>query len=259
MNITIKGVKKSFGDKLALNIPYYEIHTGEIIGLVGNNGAGKTTMFRIILDLLHADEGEVTIHGNAGEMESCGAVAEGVSPDTPVAFVTSQCEDWKLITGAYVDSSFLIEYLTPEEYFRFVAKVCGLSDDELSERLAAFENFMNGEVMGQGKLIRNLSMGNKQKVGIIAAMLSHPRVLILDEPFNFLDPSSQLAIKYLLESYHRKYGATIIVSSHNLTHTFDICTRVTLLEHGLILKDYDKDYAQLTAEIEEYFKGNVNY
>lgn len=235
MEITVNNVKKTFGEKVALNIDTYIIHQGEVIGLVGNNGAGKTTLFRVMLDLLKADSGTVQIGG----------------------FDTSACEDWKEFTGAFLDNGFLIDYLTPEEYFRFIAKVMNINDEELQRQLARYESFMGGEVLGQNKLIRNLSAGNQQKVGIIGAMLARPKILLLDEPFNFLDPSSQMAMKYLLEGYNRETGATIIVSSHNLTHTFDICTRVTLLEHGKIIKDYDKDYAELTSEIEDYFKGNV--
>ena len=244
MNLTIENLTKSFGEKQVLNIARYSIHSGEIIGLVGNNGAGKTTLFRIILDLLHADTGCVTVDG----------VVDGMA----VSCDTAKSEDWKAWTGAFVDSGFLIDYLTPEEYFRFIAKISNISDEVLADRLLQFDSFMNGEVLGQKTLIRNLSMGNKQKVGIIGAMLHYPQLLILDEPFNFLDPTSQLAMKYLLETYSKERGATIIVSSHNLTHTIDICTRVTLLEHGYIIKDYDKDYALLTAEIEAYYKANIN-
>ena len=244
MNLTIEKLTKSFGDKQALNIDHYAIHSGETIGLVGNNGAGKTTLFRIILDLLHADTGCVTMDG----------VVDGV----PVSCDTSKSESWKAYTGAFVDTGFLIDYLTPEEYFRFIAKISGISDEVLHDRLLQFDGFMNGEILGQKTLIRNLSMGNKQKVGIIGAMLHYPQLLILDEPFNFLDPTSQLAMKYLLETYSKEHHATIIVSSHNLTHTLDICSRITLLEHGLIIKDYDRDYAMLTSEIEAYFKGNIN-
>lgn len=235
MEIIVNKVQKRFGEKLALDIDRYHIRSGEVIGLVGNNGAGKTTLFRIILDLLQADSGVVKIGDS----------------------ITSASEEWKTWTGAFVDSGFLIDYLTPEEYFRFIAKVNGIDDDTLTVRLNRFESFMNGEVLGQNKLIRNLSAGNQQKTGIIGAMLSYPKVLLLDEPFNFLDPSSQMAMKYLLESYNKETGATIVVSSHNLTHTFDICTRVTLLEHGRIIKDYDKLYAELNNEIEEYFKDNA--
>ncbi len=244
MNITIENLTKHFGEKEALNIQRYDIHSGEIIGLLGNNGAGKTTLFRILLDLLHADTGTAVIHGNL--------------PDgSYVSFDTAKNEEWKRYTGAFIDSGFLIDFLTPEEYFSFIGRVNNISPSAIAEQLSKFEGFMNGEVMGQNILIRNLSRGNQQKVGIVGAMLSNPKLLILDEPFNFLDPSSQLAMKYLLENYNKETGATIIISSHNLTHTFDICTRATLLEHGKIIKDYDKDYATLTTEIEEYFKWNA--
>ena len=244
MNITIENLTKHFGEKEALNIQRYDIHSGEIIGLLGNNGAGKTTLFRILLDVLHADTGTTIIHGTL--------------PDGSYAsFDTAKNEDWKRYTGAFIDSGFLIDFLTPEEYFSFIGKVNNIPQSVINEQLLQFEGFMNGEVLGRNILIRNLSMGNQQKVGIIGAMLANPKLLILDEPFNFLDPSSQLAMKYLLENYNKETGATIIVSSHNLTHTFDICTRATLLEHGKIIKDYSKDYATLTTEIEEYFKWNA--
>ena len=236
MKLELTNIKKTFGEKVALDIDNYVVNYGEVIGLVGNNGAGKTTMFRVILDLIKPDNGEVSI--------------DGINP--------AQSEEWKQFTGAYVDSGFLIDYLTPEEYFSFIAKITNLSKEELDERLKSFEGFMNGEVLGQNTLIRNLSMGNKQKVGIIAAMLTRPKLLILDEPFNFLDPTSQLAMKNLIESYNKETGATVIVSSHNLVHTIDICTRVTLLEHGRVIKDYDKESHQdIIHEIEDYFVGNV--
>ncbi|MCM1313476.1 MAG: ABC transporter ATP-binding protein [Bacteroides sp.] len=259
MNLTIENIKKTFGEKVAVDIDRYFIHSGEIVGLLGNNGAGKTTLFRIILDLLLPDCGTATIGGTLPSCDGAGGDADTQSRSgEQVAFVTSECEDWKAFTGAYIDNGFLIDYLTPDEYFAFVGKVNGMTKEQIGARLTRFENFMNGEVMGNNTLIRNLSAGNKQKVGIIGAMLNNPRLLILDEPFNFLDPSSQIAMKYMLESYNHETGATVLVSSHNLTHTFDICTRITLLEHGRILKDYDKNYADLTSEIEDYFKGNVH-
>lgn len=244
MNLTIENLTKVFRNKKVLDIPHYEVRSGEIIGLVGNNGAGKTTLFRVILDLLNADTGHVTISG----------VVDGHE----VLCDTSKNETWKAYTGAFVDTGFLIDYLTPEEYFRFLAKVTGITDADLKDRLSFFDQFMNGEVMGCKTLIRNLSMGNQQKVGIIGAMLHHPQLLILDEPFNFLDPTSQVSMKCLLEKYGKEYDSTIIVSSHNLTHTLDVCSRITLLENGSVIKDYGREYALLTSEIEEYFRGNVN-
>ena len=240
VSVKLDNIKKTFGDKVVLDIPEFTINQGDIMGLVGNNGAGKTTLFRIILDLLQPDKG-----GKASINE----------------FVTNECEDWKDITGAYIDPGFLIDFLTPEEYFDFIAKVNNIGKDEVAEHLQKFEHFMGGEVIGQNKLIRNLSAGNQQKVGIIAAMLHKPGLLILDEPFNFLDPASQLAMKRILEEYNRETGATILVSSHNLSHTLDICSRVTLLEHGHILKDLDHltndNRQQVVDEIEHYFEDNL--
>ena len=236
MKIELTDIKKSFGDKVALNIDSYEVNDGEVIGLVGNNGAGKTTMFRVILDLIKPESGV--------------ALLDGINP--------AVSEEWKEYTGAYVDSGFLIDYLTPEEYFSLIAKITNMTAEELENRLHSFKGFMNDEVLGQNTLIRNLSMGNKQKVGIIAAMLTRPKLLILDEPFNFLDPTSQLLIKQIIEKYNQDTGATIIISSHNLTHTIDICTRVTLLEHGRIIKDYDKTtHKDIISEIENYFIENM--
>ena len=240
MKIQINNLKKTFGPKVAVNIDEFHIQDGEILGLVGNNGAGKSTLFRLMLDLIKADTGRVRMQ--------CGDADVDVS----------ETEEWKDWTGAYIDEGFLIDYLTPDEYFQFIANISNMSEKDCEDKLATFETFLAGELLGQKKLIRNLSAGNKQKVGIVAAMLLQPQLLILDEPFNFLDPTSQLSMKSLLESYRKEHKATIIVSSHNLTHTLDICSRITLLEQGHIIKDYDRDYALLTSEIEAYFRGGMN-
>ena len=243
MNLTIENLTKSFGEKKALDIAHYAIHSGEIIGLVGNNGAGKTTLFRIILDLLKADTGSVTV--------------DGVIDGRNVSCDTAKSESWKSYTGAFVDAGFLIDYLTPEEYFRFIAKISDISDEVLNDRLLQFDGFMNGEVLGQHTLIRNLSMGNKQKVGIIAALIRIPSLVILDEPFNFLDPTSQSSLKRLLVDYHTLYNATILVSSHNLQHTTDISTRIALMEKGKIIRDLNNDNEEAKRELMTYFEQQI--
>lgn len=229
--IQIRDLQKNFGEKRAVCIENYDIAQGDMLGLVGNNGAGKTTLFRLILDLLQADRGNVTING----VDVC------------------KSEEWKKFTGAFIDDGFLIDYLTPEEYFYFIGRMYGLKKEEVDERLLPFERFMNGEVLGQKKYIRNFSAGNKQKVGIISAMLHHPQLLILDEPFNFLDPSSQAIIKLLLKRYHEEHGATVIISSHNLNHTVDVCSRIALLEAGVILRDIRNENNSAEKELEDYF------
>lgn len=229
--ITIHNLRKNFGTQTAVDIENYTINQGEMVGLVGNNGAGKTTLFRLMLDLLKADTGEIIIN------------------DIHV----NQSEDWKSFTSAFIDDGFLISYLTPEEYFYFIGKMYGLKKEEVDERLIPFERFMNGEVLGQKKFIRNFSAGNKQKIGIVSAMLHYPKLIILDEPFNFLDPSSQSVIKHLLKKYNEEHNATVIISSHNLNHTVDVCPRIAVLEHGVIIRDLVNENNSAEKELEDYF------
>ncbi len=230
--ITIANIRKAFGQTIASDIPSFTINDGDILGLVGNNGAGKTTLFRMILDLLKPDEGQVTI--------------DGINP--------AESEQWKDSTGAYIDDSFLIDFLTPEEYFAFLGKINTIQQEEIEERLKPYERFAGGEVFGQKKLIRNLSAGNKQKVGIISALIMRPKLVILDEPFNFLDPSSQNILKHILTDYNRETGATILISSHNLAHTIDISTRIALLEKGQIIRDLPNAEGSARTELENYFE-----
>lgn len=232
--ITAQSLLKKFGDKVAVNIPHFTINDGDVLGLVGNNGAGKTTFFRLILDLLNADEGHVLI--------------DNVNP--------AETEEWKNWVGAYIDESFLIDFLTPEEYFEFVGTVNRMTKEEVTARVATYERFMAGEILGQKKFIRDFSAGNKQKIGIVSALIGCPKTVILDEPFNFLDPSSQILLKKLLVDYAQQTGATILVSSHNLQHTVDISTRIALLEHGEIIKDLPNVAGSAERELEAYFEIN---
>ena len=230
--ITIANIKKSFGETVASDISSFTINDGDILGLVGNNGAGKTTLFRMLLDLLKPDEGEVAL--------------DGINP--------ADSEEWKAFTGAYIDEGFLIDFLTPEEYFAFIGKITDMKQEQVDERLKDFERFAAGEIFGQKKLIRNLSAGNKQKVGIISALFNRPKLVILDEPFNFLDPSSQNVLKHVLTDYNKETGATILVSSHNLAHTIDISTRIALLEKGQIIRDMQNEQGSARSELETYFE-----
>ena len=233
--ITINDLKKQFGETIACNIPSFNINDGDVLGLVGNNGAGKTTLFRIILDLLKPDHGTVSI--------------DGINP--------AESEEWKQFVGAYIDDGFLIDYLTPDEYFGFLGKISGIAQKEIVERLKPYEHFAGGEIFAQNKLIRNLSAGNKQKVGIIAALIRRPKVVILDEPFNFLDPTSQNLLKKLLTAYAAETQATILLSSHNLQHTVDISTRIALLERGCIIRDLPNNNMNARQELTAYFEEQM--
>lgn len=243
MKIEINHLVKSFGEKTAVNIDRLTIHHGDILGLVGNNGAGKTTFFRLMLDLLRADAGNVTLYPNQPD-------AHPIDP--------AESEEWKGLTGAYINEGFLIDFLTPEEYLDFIAKINDIEpvnwEDVEHSSIAPYLPFANGEVFGQQKYIRHLSAGNKQKLGIISILFSRPELVILDEPFNFLDPSGQNVLKQLLTDYHDRTGATLLISSHNLQHTVDISNRVVLLEKGEVVEDLANQQGSARQALEEYFK-----
>lgn len=269
MKIQLQQLSKTFGEKVAVDIPQLEIGDGEIIGLVGNNGAGKTTLFRLLLDLLRADSGAVLLTPQGGSTTRTSASAlsslSSQTSQSAAPFIVPQesidpakSEEWKKMTGAFIDDTFLIDFLSVEEYLDFIIKVQGLtpmdwngSDDPLVQ---GFKEFAEGQIFDQKKLIREYSAGNKQKIGIMAAMISRPELLILDEPFNFLDPTGQNFLKKLLLDYHRRTGATILISSHNLQHLVDVSTRVVLLEDGKVIEDLANDNQQALTALNDYFK-----
>lgn len=228
--IQIEHLQKRFGTKLAVDIDQLHIAEGEIIGLVGNNGAGKTTLLRLLTDLLGADQGTVRLMGQA----------------------VCSSELWKKDTGCYIDHGFLIDYLTPTEYFQFIGDCRGISKVQIEERMQEYSRFMGGELTGTRKYIDNLSEGNKQKVGIIGALLPKPRLVLLDEPFNYLDPSSQVEMMHLLRGAQQQ-GSTILLSSHNVEYVTELCTRVVLMEDGRILQDIANTAGEALPVLKEYF------
>ncbi len=228
--IKINKLRKLYGKTKAVEITAMDIPQGQSFGLVGNNGAGKTTLFRLILDLIKPTDGEVQIKG------------------APVALR----DEWKAFTGSFLDESFLIEFLTPEEYFHFIAGLQGVQPAELGDFLAGFAAFFNGEVLGKRKYIRDLSKGNQKKTGLVGAMIGKPELLILDEPFANLDPSSQIKLKQILIDEQKLNGTTLLISSHDLNHVTEVCERIVVLEKGDVVKDM-ANQGNALAELERYF------
>ncbi len=228
--ITAKDLTKVYNGMTVLNIPEMTIGKGESFGLVGNNGAGKTTFFRLILDLIRAQSGYVLSEGRN----------------------VAQNETWKVYTGSFLDRNFLIDYLTPEEYFEFNGKIHGMSEEDIRNYLDSMNDFFNEEVLGKKKFIRDLSRGNQQKIGVAAALMADPEVLILDEPFNSLDPSSQIRLKNMLNAMIKEKQVTMLISSHDLNHVTEVCNRIAILEKGVIVKDLKKSENTL-KELQSYF------
>lgn len=228
--LTIKDLQKIYNGTAVVQLPELLVNTGEAVGVVGNNGAGKTTLFRMLLDLVRPSKGEVHSKG------------------TNVAL----SEDWKTYTGSYLDEGFLIDYLTVEEYFKFIADLNGLSQGDVLEQLEPFHDLFNGEVLQQRKYIRDFSKGNQKKIGIAAALLSNPELLILDEPFANLDPSSQIRLKNLLKKLRQERQMTMLISSHDLNHVIEVCERIVILEKGQLVQDMQTTENTLQA-LEAYF------
>ncbi|EPH11129.1 MULTISPECIES: ABC transporter ATP-binding protein [Myroides] len=229
--IVVNNLVKSYGQQTVLNIPSLEITKGQSVGLVGNNGAGKTTFFSLLLDLIKPTQGSIANKGN----------------------VVNENEEWKKYTGSFFDDSFLIGYLTPEEYFYFVGELRGMSRTDIESFLNEYVSFFNGEVLNQRKYLRDFSKGNQKKVGIIAAFMGKPELVILDEPFANLDPTTQLRLKELVKQKMKDREITIIISSHDLQHTYEVSDRVIALEKGQIMKDVLTQDITFDA-LEEFFQ-----
>lgn len=229
--IDIKNLKKSYQDQPVLDIPELHIPRNQCFGLVGNNGAGKTTLFRLILDLIRPTEGEVLLENKN----------------------VATHEDWKQHVGAHLDEHMLLGYLTPDEYFETLRKMYGLSHKDVDLHLQTFEPLFNAEITGTSKYIRDLSKGNTKKVGIAAAFFGDPRLILLDEPFENLDPSSQIKLKKLIAEEESRNQKTFLISSHDLTHVTDICERIVLLEKGKMIKDLKETKETMIEELDNYF------
>ena len=228
--IEINALSKKYGEQTVLDIDQLEIPSGQTLGLVGNNGAGKTTLFSLMLDLIAPTTGQVSNNGS----------------------VVQESEDWKQHTAAFVDEQFLIGYLTAEEYFNFIGGLRDMCKNQVTTALDKYRDFFHGEVLGQKKYIRDLSKGNQKKVGIVGALLSDTPLVILDEPFANLDPTTQIRLKNLLREEASATGKTFLISSHDLQHVTEVCDRIVVLHKGKIVRD-NKTSAKTLQELEAFF------
>ncbi|MCA0348415.1 MAG: ABC transporter ATP-binding protein [Flavobacterium sp.] len=216
--------------KKVLNIANLEIPKGQSFGLVGNNGAGKTTFFSLLLDLIEPTTGSIKNN----------------------EVIVNQSEAWKPFTAAFIDESFLIGYLTAEEYFYFIGDLRGQNKADVDALLKKHEQFFNNEILNNKKYLRDLSKGNMKKVGIIAALIGNPEVVILDEPFANLDPTTVSRLKKIIKELAENPNVTVLVSSHDLVHTVEVCDRIVALNLGEVVKDIQTSPETL-KELETFF------
>ncbi|SKB51342.1 ABC transporter ATP-binding protein [Maribacter arcticus] len=230
--ITIENLSKKYGSQIVLNIGELSIPTGQSFGLVGNNGAGKTTLFSLLLDLIQPTTGHI------------------INNDVQV----NTSEEWKPFTSSFIDETFLIGYLTPEEYFYFIGDLRGQNKADVDALLSEYQDFFHGEILGQKKYLRDLSKGNQKKAGIVASFIGNPKVVILDEPFANLDPTTQIRLKQIIKELAEKKDVTVLVSSHDLIHVTEVCERIVVLNKGEVVKDIQTSTETL-KELEVFFAG----
>ena len=233
--IKIHNISKVYGSKKVLDIAALEIPKGESFGLVGNNGAGKTTLFSLLLDLIEPSSGHIEIDGDK----------------------VNENEKWKNRVSAFIDESFLIGYLTPEEYFYFIGELRGQDKTSVNGFLKQFDDFFNGEILNAKKYVRDLSKGNQKKVGIVGALIGTPEIIILDEPFANLDPSTQIKLKKLIKNWSQNESVTFLISSHDLAHTTEVSNRIVVLNKGELVKDI-RTNPETLRELEDFFASTVS-
>lgn len=212
--IEVKHLVKRYGEKVAVNDLSFTVQDGEILGFLGPNGAGKSTTMNILTGYLSATSGEVRIDGvDIAEEPERAKKNIGYLPEIP---------------PLYTD-------MTVEEYLRFVFRLKKVGRDVKRDAHIAdiCERVYLREV--KGRLIRNLSKGYRQRVGIAQAMIGDPKILILDEPTVGLDPKQILEIRDLIRSLRARH--TIVLSSHILQEIQAVCTRILIINEGRLAAD----------------------
>ncbi|HUO41548.1 MAG TPA: ABC transporter ATP-binding protein [Methylomirabilota bacterium] len=212
--VEVNHVSKSFGDRRAVATVSFSVQGGEVLGLLGPNGSGKSTLMKTIVGIIKPDTGSIRVLGT------------DVASD-PVAI--------KGMIGYVPESPRLYEFLSGAEYLDFVAEIHGLAKGERHERIVEFLKALDLEGR-ENELIHGYSQGMKQKLAIIAALLHHPRVLILDEPLNALDPRSARIVKDLLHKF-RDNGIPTIFSTHVLEIADAMCDRIIIMDGGHLIAE----------------------
>jgi len=210
--VDVNHVSKSFGNRHAITNVTFSVRGGEVLGLLGPNGSGKSTLMKTIVGIIKPDTGSIQVLGT------------DVTSD-PVAI--------KAIIGYVPESPRLYEFLSGVEYLDFVADIHMVAKEERQERIVEFFKALDLEGR-ENELIHGYSQGMKQKLAIAAALLHHPRVLILDEPLNGLDPRSARIVKDVLHKF-RDNGVPTIFSTHVLEIADAICDRIIIMDSGQII------------------------
>ncbi len=210
--VELKGVVKRYNELVAVNNVDLNINKGEVFGLLGPNGSGKSTTMKMLLGLVQPDAGSVTVLGTEVQKD-------------PVAV--------KQQIGYVPEAPRLYEFLTGIEYLDFIGDVYGMPTEEKKKRIGEYLKAMQLDGR-EGDMINSYSEGMKQKIALIAAFLNRPKLLIMDEPLNALDPRSARIVKDFLQEL-KAQGVTTIISTHVLEIAQAMCDRVGIMYKGHLL------------------------
>lgn len=230
--LKVENVTKYYGTNLAVDHLSFTVDDGEIFGLLGSNGAGKTTTFRMIMGLLDATSGKITLDGKKIDYS-----------------VTDKI-------GLVTEERSLLTKMTVKEQIIYYGRLKGLSEKEILKRLDDWlERFQIKEY--KNRKIKELSKGNQQKIQFIAAVINEPKLLILDEPFTGLDPINVKLLKEAIYSLQKK-GCSIIFSSHQMEHIEQFCEKLVILVKGkTVLEGYLKDIKESYQKKNIFIRGDV--
>lgn len=206
--LEVTNLKKTLGKREIIKNISFSIEEGEIFGFLGPNGAGKTTTIRMLVGLIHPNEGSISICGHDLKNDSEKALRE---------------------VGAVVENPELYKYLSGRENLMQIARIRNISKEDVNEtiKLVGLEDRIDDKV-------KKYSLGMKQRLGLAASLLSKPKLLILDEPTNGLDPSGILDFREVVKKAAKEKGMAVFISSHILSEVQHLCDRVAFINHGTI-------------------------
>ena len=233
--ISVKELKKFFGDVKAVNGISFEVKKGEVFGLLGPNGAGKTTTIKLLLGLLEPKEGTIEIMG--------------LNPEIDEVQIKSR-------VGYVSEEPLIFKSLTPKDLFNFIASIRKLNSEETSERAQEYMESL-GALEYYEQLVATLSHGNKQKIQIISSILHDPDLLILDEPLSGLDAKSVKVVKEIID-IHIENGGAVLFSTHIMEIAEDLCDRIAIMNRGKIvgigtMDELRQQADQVGANLEDVF------
>jgi len=225
--LRVSNLTKQYKSNVALSDANIDIVEGHIYGVIGPNGAGKTTLFKMLAGLVKPTSGEIIV--KSGE----------------------KIEDYRCNMGFMIENPYLYTGMTAMQNMRIIGGIKGVNDEKRLKEVL--------ELVGLGetgnKKVKQFSLGMKQRLGIACALVSNPKILVLDEPMNGVDPEGVVDMRCFLLELNQKHNITLLVSSHNLYELENISTDFIFVKEGKVVKSISK--SDMNISLEEYYMKEI--